>query len=127
MRFLRLDLFPKKRKVISKNTRRTYLTPKQILFLNIYKNRIKGTKNKPIKTLILRRVLKFYKRRLYKIKYRKFSSRLTKKIFKFKLKRLLNIRFTRKIVVKTLSSTSLTKYLNKNKKYITYRLYIQAS
>ena len=113
MRFLRLDLFPKKRKVISKNTRRTYLTPKQILFLNIYKNRIKGTKNKPIKTLILRRVLKFYKRRLYKIKYRKFSSRLTKKIFKFKLKRLLNIRFTRKIVVKTLSSTSLTKYLNK--------------
>jgi hypothetical protein len=47
MRFLRLDLFPKKRKVISKNTRRTYLTPKQILFLNIYKNRIKGTKNKP--------------------------------------------------------------------------------
>jgi len=85
-----------------KKQRKTHLTPKQYLFLNLYRNKLKHVKSKPIKTTLLKKILVFYKKKLFKTNYNNISSKLTKKIFKYKLKSLVNNKHSKKFFIKTL-------------------------
>ena len=105
-RFLRLDKSWSKAQRSAKRKKRVYLTPKQHLFLNSYSTRINYKKNKPLKTLLLRRVRRFYKKRPYKISYNKISSRMTRSIFKYKIRRVLKTRRRRKINFARLTVTN---------------------
>lgn len=128
-RFLRLDKrFVKKEKSLKK-LKRNYLTPKQHLFLNVYRNKIKYVKNKPIKTTLLKKILLFYKRKLFKIKHNQLTSKLTRKLFKYKLKSIVNKKKERTFSIKTLKTTNLfffskkpflskKKYLRSKRKYV---------
>ena len=113
-KFLRINKKPQKTSIILKKQRKTYLTPKQYLFLNMYRNKVKGVKNKPIKTTLLKRILLFYKKKLFKIKYNGVSNKLTKKVFKYKLRGLINGKHVKKFFIKTLKITNNIYFSKKN-------------
>ena len=104
-KFLRINKKIVKTNAILKKKRKNHLTPKQYLFLNMYKNKVKHVKNKPIKTTLLKKILLFYKKKLFKIKYNGVSNKLTRKVFKYKLKSLVNIKRSRRFSLKTLKIT----------------------
>lgn len=105
-KFLRINKKPLKKNTSFKKQRRNHLTPKQHLFLNVYRNKIKYIKSKPMKTILLKKILLFYKKKLFKTKYSKLTSKLTRKIFKYKLKSIINNKRGKKFFIKTLKTTN---------------------